>query len=667
MATRAPDRLPWQDVIDAGRGEQVVREARYGGSPAEIEPLPGDLHPELLQALGERRRSTHLYSHQAEALRAARENHTIVTTGTASGKSLAFNLPVLDTLAHDRKARAIYLYPTKALAQDQARKLSAYRARFLRHAIYDGDTPRDERSGIRQKLEPDPDEPRHAQPVGAAQPPPVGRRAREPRLDRGRRGARLPRRVRLARGATCCGGCGASRAPTAPSRASSSRARRSPTRSSSAEGLSRRTSSTLVDRDGAPRAERRAVMWNPPLTDEKSGARRSALAEASDVLAELVAEEVRTICFMKSRRGVELLQKFTKQKLEDEGQPDLAERIAPYRAGYTPAQRREIERRLADGELLAVCATNALELGIDIGELDAAICVSFPGHGRVAAPDVGPRRAPAHRAGAVHRGRRRARPVLLPPPGRVPRPPGRERDPRLRVRGDPPRAPGRGGVRAAAERGGRGHPRPALAGLRRPARPGRRAAREATAATRRGPTGFAAGRIAMRSASTDSFAVVDIGTIQGDLVGTVESARAFRHDPPGRGLHAPRPELRGRGARAARPPRARPDVQRRLVHAAEDRDRHVHRVGQDAADARRRRAELRDRVGVRGGRRLPAQALRQPRADRPDAGRAARAALRDAGALVRAARARCCARSSRSTCSRARCTRPSTRRSRCCR
>ena len=135
----------------------------------------------------------------------------------------------------------------------------------------------------------------------------------------------------------------------------------------------------LVDRDGAPHAERRVVMWNPELLDEKSGKRRSALGEAADLLAELVENDVRTICFMKSRRGVELMQKFAKLRLEDKGRADLAERIAPYRAGYTPQQRREIERRLAEGELLAVCATSALELGIDIGELDAAICVTFPG------------------------------------------------------------------------------------------------------------------------------------------------------------------------------------------------------------------------------------------------------------------------------------------------
>src|SRR6059058_5107894 len=120
-------------------------------------------------------------------------------------------------------------------------------------------------------------------------------------------------------------------------------------------------------------------MWNPPLLDESTGARASALSEAASLLARLVEEDVRTICFLKSRRGVELIQKFAKLRLEDAGRADLADRIAPYRAGYTPQQRREIERRLADGDLLAVVATDALELGIDVGDLDAAICVTFPG------------------------------------------------------------------------------------------------------------------------------------------------------------------------------------------------------------------------------------------------------------------------------------------------
>ena len=135
----------------------------------------------------------------------------------------------------------------------------------------------------------------------------------------------------------------------------------------------------LVDSDGAPSARRRIALWNPPVIDPKTMTRRSVLSEAAELLADLVINGSRTICFLKSRRGIELIQRFTRQRLEDLGEAGLASRIAPYRAGYTPQQRREIEAKLARGELLAVVATDALELGIDIGELDAAVCVTFPG------------------------------------------------------------------------------------------------------------------------------------------------------------------------------------------------------------------------------------------------------------------------------------------------
>ncbi|MDQ3319754.1 MAG: DEAD/DEAH box helicase, partial [Actinomycetota bacterium] len=142
--------LPWKDLLDAGRGEQLVAQSREGARRGDPVPLPDDrLHPAVASAL---RGSgvDQLWSHQAEALESSLDRgHTIVTTGTASGKSLAFNLPVLDVLARDRSARALYLYPTKALAQDQARKLHGLRAPFLRPAIYDGDTPREERRAIR--------------------------------------------------------------------------------------------------------------------------------------------------------------------------------------------------------------------------------------------------------------------------------------------------------------------------------------------------------------------------------------------------------------------------------------------------------------------------------------------------------------------------------------
>jgi DEAD/DEAH box helicase domain-containing protein len=370
------EQRPWQDVLDSGRGDQLVTTSRVGARPAQPAALPVDLHPALLDAL---RSSgvTELYSHQADALAAAAKGHTIVTTGTASGKSLAFNLPVLDTLGIDARARALYLYPTKALAQDQARKLSELRARFLRHAIYDGDTPREERRAVRDRsnlILTNPDMlhvgvlPHHRN-WGDLLSNLAWVVVDEAHVYRGVFGSHVANVLRrLRRMANAYG--------TEPRFMLTSATIANPRQlAEELTGLE----FGLVERDGAPRAERQIAMWNPPLVDEDKGVRASALSEAAGLLAELVRREVRTICFLKSRRGVELIQKFARLRLEDAGLADLGERIAPYRAGYTPMQRREIERRLAKGDLLAVVATNALELGIDVGDLDAAICVTFPG------------------------------------------------------------------------------------------------------------------------------------------------------------------------------------------------------------------------------------------------------------------------------------------------
>src|SRR3954454_24991659 len=368
---------PWSAILDEGRAdERLVRTARYGARPPKSEPLPEYLSPALLEAL-ERTGVDKLWSHQAAALESAWEAPTMVTTGTASGKSLAFNLPVLDTLARDARARALYLYPTKALAQDQARKLSELRAPFLRHAIYDGDTPREERRAIRQRsnlILTNPDMlhvgvlPNHKA-WGDVLANLAWIVVDEAHVYRGVFGSHVANVLRRLRRLARAYG-------TEPRFVLASATIANP------QELAERLigdDCRLGDRDGAPRAERKVVMWNPPLLDENTGKRASVLTEASTVLAQLMQDGVRTICFMRSRRGVELVQRFTSLRLEDLGRGDLAERIAPYRAGYTPSQRRDIERRLAEGDLLAVVATNALELGIDVGELDAAICVTFPG------------------------------------------------------------------------------------------------------------------------------------------------------------------------------------------------------------------------------------------------------------------------------------------------
>ena len=379
MATPAKSLLgsPWAIALDPGRRDgRLVAESSETEHRARPTALPASLDPglaEALRAAGIER----LYSHQREAMEAAADSNLIITSGTASGKSLAFNLPVLDGIAREPKRRALYLYPTKALAQDQARKLHELRPPGLREAIYDGDTPREERPAIRRRSNlvlTNPDMlhvgllPHHKRwgdflaNLGWV----VVDEAHTYRGVFGSHVANVLRRLRRA------------------ARAYGSEPRflmASATIANPVELAERLTGSEfrLIDDDGAPRAGREIAIWNPPLIDEAAGTRRSTLSEAADLLADLVSHGVRTICFLRSRRGIELIQRFTRDRLVADGKAELAERIAPYRGGYTPQQRRRIEADLAAGELLAVVATDALELGIDVGELDAAICVTFPG------------------------------------------------------------------------------------------------------------------------------------------------------------------------------------------------------------------------------------------------------------------------------------------------
>jgi len=367
----------WLHLLEAGGAdERLVETAHESRRPPSTVPLPRSLSPELAGAL---RGSgvAELYSHQLKALEASHAGDVIVTSGTASGKSLSFNLPVLDALARDDRARALYLYPTKALAQDQARKLSELGLGSLRHAIYDGDTPRDDRPPIRRRSNlvlTNPDmlnmsvlpHHKHWGDFLAGLRWVVVDEAHTYRGVFGSHVANVLRRLRRVAGIY----------GSDPRFVCASATIANPLEL--AEALVGRPFA-LVGADGAPRAGRRIAIWNPPVIDPKTMKRRSVLSESAELLADLVMQGMRTICFLRSRRGIELIQRFARMRLEDLGRPELAERIAPYRAGYTPQQRREIESRLSRGDLLAVVATDALELGIDIGELDAAICVTFPG------------------------------------------------------------------------------------------------------------------------------------------------------------------------------------------------------------------------------------------------------------------------------------------------
>lgn len=383
----------WQQLLDGGDDgapEQLVALSGEPGSAAFYTDLPGELHPVLRDALADVG-IERLYGHQLqtfdEALGGgvAPGGNVIVTTATATGKSLSFNLPVLHTLAHDPRARALYLYPTKALAQDQARKLTELgtamaghagtRTAPLRHAIYDGDTPGGERRAVREKSNlvlsnPDmlsqgvlPNHKQWAEFFANLAWVVVD----EAHVYRGVFGSHVANVLRRLRRIAAAYG-------TAPRFILTSATIANPLQL--AERLVGEPFA-IVDRDGGPRSERAIAMWNPPLLDERSGSRASALGEAASLLVRLVRADVRTIVFMKSRRGVELIRRFAVEALAD--RPDLAESVMPYRAGYTAKQRREIEQRLASGELKAVVATSALELGIDIGQLDAAIVTTFPG------------------------------------------------------------------------------------------------------------------------------------------------------------------------------------------------------------------------------------------------------------------------------------------------
>ncbi len=368
----------WTEALSgllAGEDERLVTQVHEAGQPPVTTPIPDDLHPQVREALIARG-ITSLYSHQADAWEAVmRRGHTIVTTGTASGKSLCFNLPVLHVLAGDPRARALYLYPTKALAQDQARSLTELGTPALHHAIYDGDTPQEERPAIRKRANvvlTNPDMlhvgilPHHAA-WGDFLANLALVVVDEAHVYRGVFGSHVANVLRrLRRLAEAYG--------TTPRFVLTSATIANPL--SLAQELTG-LEFDLVDRDGSERGEREVVMCNPPLIDERTMRRASSLGEAASLFADLVAAEVRTICFARSRRAAELIYQFASKRLEETS--EHAGRITPYRAGYTPRQRREIERDLASGELLGVVTTNALELGIDIGHLDAAMSVTFPG------------------------------------------------------------------------------------------------------------------------------------------------------------------------------------------------------------------------------------------------------------------------------------------------
>jgi DEAD/DEAH box helicase domain-containing protein len=355
---------------------QVAHAQEIPPRPARYAEPEEPLHPILearLRALGIDR----LYTHQAAAVDAVRRGeHVMAVTATASGKTLCYNLPAIEAVLRDPRARAFYLFPTKALAQDQLGKLNDFGLfPTVRFATYDGDTPQEERRYIKRGAHivlTNPDMlhvgimPYHttwAQFFANLRYVVVD----EIHTYRGVFGANVAQVMRRLR--RICAHYGASPqfiacSATIANPASLMRA---------LTGLD----PTVIDDDGAPRGKRTFVFWNPPLVGE-NGERRSAHTEATSLFVNLVESFVRTITFTKARKSAELILRYTREEFERR-ESLLGGRVMSYRAGYTKEERRAIEDGLFSGKLLGVTATNALELGVDVGGLDATVLTGYPG------------------------------------------------------------------------------------------------------------------------------------------------------------------------------------------------------------------------------------------------------------------------------------------------
>jgi len=357
-------------------GVTAVR--RYPALEARVEPFPDFLPDRVVQALKSRGVES-LYVHQAVAARLAHEGkNVVVVTPTASGKTLCYNLPILSTLAEDPDARALYLFPTKALAQDQLVELNRWTEKLgddLRTFTYDGDTPQDARKAIRARANlvmTNPDMlhagilPHHTQWERLFE------NLRYVVIDelhyyRGVFGSHLADVIRrLKRIAEFYG--------SKPQFICTSATIANP-----AELATRiiEQDITLVDDNGAPAGEKFFVLYNPPVVNPQLGIRRSYLNETRRLAKVFMLRGLETIVFANSRLATEILVTYLKE--------DFARRpvgpnvVRGYRGGYLPLERRQIERDLREGRLLGVIATNALELGIDIGSLDVAVMAGYPG------------------------------------------------------------------------------------------------------------------------------------------------------------------------------------------------------------------------------------------------------------------------------------------------
>jgi DEAD/DEAH box helicase domain-containing protein len=347
-------------------------------TPGSFAEIPAGLDPRIRQAL-EQRGIARLYTHQAEALIAVEQGKNIVVvTPTASGKTLCYNLPVLHEVLGDPGACAMYLFPTKALAEDQLHELDSAIQQMdsgIRAFTYDGDTPQDARKAIRQRANvvlTNPDM------LHSGILPHHTRWARyfenlryvvidELHYYRGVYGSHLANLLRRLK--RICEFYNAS-----PRFVCCSATIANPRELAEALTGGR---FELIDRNGAPRGEKFFIFYNPPVVNRQLGIRRSYIQETRRVALEFIERNLQTLVFANSRLATEVLVTYLKDACD--GGPLPNETVRGYRGGYLPRERREIERRLREGEIRAVAATNALELGIDIGSLDAVVMAGYPG------------------------------------------------------------------------------------------------------------------------------------------------------------------------------------------------------------------------------------------------------------------------------------------------
>ena len=323
-----------------------------------------------------------LFSHQARALEfLAGGSNVMVATPAASGKSLVYNAAVVNRILEEKAAAALYMFPTKALAQDQWRALkelldSDKGLGKVNVSTFDGDTPKEERGRVRRQAQivltnPDmlhfgmlPNHKNWSRLLSRLKFVVID----EAHVYRGVFGSHVANILRrLQRVCKLCG--------SAPQFILCSATIANPREH--AEALVGRKFQ-VVSEDGAPSGHKTFTFWNPPIIDEARSLRRSSTTEATFLFTKLVARGIRTLAFARTRRVAELIYMYSRESF-DITLPELSQRISPYRAGYLADDRRRIERGLIDGDLLGVCATNALELGVDIGDLDATILTGYPG------------------------------------------------------------------------------------------------------------------------------------------------------------------------------------------------------------------------------------------------------------------------------------------------